>query len=73
MMFIKLTNASPDFDGKAVVINAEAIVSVFSAQVTRRPEGKDEYLEDITFVHCPPHGTWEVRETLDQIYSMIKK
>lgn len=67
MNFLKLTNKSKGFEGQKVVINMEAVVSMFRTQVER----EEGVFEDVTFVHCPPHGTWEVEETLDEILSKV--
>ena len=72
-MFITLTNASPAFKGNKVVLNSSNIVSIHRSTVTRTPEKADgeTVIEDITFVHCPPHGTWEVAETPEEIVKLL--
>jgi len=72
-MFITLTNANPAFKGRQVVLNSSNIVSIHRSTVTRPPEeeGGDTVVEDITFVHCPPHGTWEVAETPEEIVKLL--
>ena len=67
-MFITLTNIAPAHKDKQVVLNSDIIVSMFAATVTR--EAVDEepaVVEDVTFIHCPPHGTWEVKESLSEV------
>jgi len=68
-MFITLTNASPAFRGQPVAIDSKVIVSVFRNTVTR----EDNTIDDITFVFAPPHGTWEVIETVEEIVLMLNK
>jgi phage/plasmid-associated DNA primase len=68
-MFITLTNASPALRGHRVAIDSKVVVSVFRNTITR----EDETIEDVTFVFCPPHGTWEVSETVEEIAAMLNK
>ena len=67
-MFIKLTNASPAHKDQAVIINTEHIISVHRTEVTREDFSKDT----ITYVYAGTSGTWEIVETLDEIFEMIK-
>ena len=67
-MFITLTNSSPTLRGHRFSIRKDVIISVFRNTVTR----EDEVIEDVTFVFCPPHGTWEVTETLEEVIEMLK-
>lgn len=66
---IKLTNAHKDFKNNDIVINTKHIVTIHRMMVTR----EDETKEQVTFVHCPPHGTWEVVETPDEILALIAR
>ncbi len=71
-MLIKLTNSNPEFKGDSVLLNTDCIVSVFRKNITRKLADDSTLLEDVTFVHCPPHGTWEVEETVEQILEMVR-
>jgi hypothetical protein len=66
-MFITLTNASPAYQAQPIILNTSCIVSVYRLEVTR--ESGD--VESVTFVHCPPHGTWEVSETVEEISDLL--
>jgi phage/plasmid-associated DNA primase len=66
-MYITLTNASPALRGQRVAIDSKVIVSIFRNTVTR----EDETIEDVTFMFCPPHGTWEVSETVEEIVEQL--
>jgi len=68
-MFITLTNANPSHRNKTIVLNTDAIVSVHRAFAKR----EDESLEEVTFIHCPPHGTWEVLETLEEVTLILNQ
>lgn len=66
-MYIKLTNASPAHVGNKIAINTDLIATVHDAVVTR----ESGISEKITFIFCPPHGTWEVSETVDNILLIL--
>lgn len=67
-MFVKLTNSSPEFLGHSIVIKKDLIVTVYGGDALR-PEGTTE---KVTFVFAPPHGTWEVQETVEQVFKLLK-
>jgi len=66
-MYITLTNANPAFRGTKIALNSELIQSIHTAPV-QRDSGE---IEDVTFVFCPPHGTWEVTEPTDYVVSVL--
>jgi len=66
-MFLKLTNIHENHLGEPVILNSSNIVSI------RRGKKTPESQEDATFVFVPPHGTWHVAETVEDIYKMLKK
>jgi len=66
-MFISLTNASPAHKGKSVAVRKDLIVSVFRNTVIR----EDDTVEEVTLVFAPPHGTWEVEETYEEIVAKL--
>lgn len=68
-MYIKLTNASPAHKGRTVILKVTEIVSVFRNTVTR----EDLTVEEVTMVFAPPHGTWEVVETEEYVYSELMR
>jgi hypothetical protein len=80
-MFIKLINAASPFQGKTIVIKKDIIISVFESEI-EHPELSivdDEdsvvtksYKEKVTTVFCGAIGTWQVKETVDQIYKLLK-
>jgi Icc-related predicted phosphoesterase len=70
-MFIKLTNANPQHKNNTIVINSDQIVSIHRSMITR--DDKEGTKETVTFVHCPPHGTWEVEEEIDLIVSQLNQ
>jgi hypothetical protein len=68
-MIIVLTNTNPEVKGDPIALNTDFIVSIREGKVKR--DGGVE--EQATLVFCPPHGTWEVEESLKDILKMINK
>jgi shikimate kinase len=67
-MILKLTNAIPAAKGEAIAINMDLVVSIREGNSTR----EDGTIDLVTFIFVPPHGTWEVTETVDTILEKIK-
>jgi hypothetical protein len=72
-MLVKLTNALLTLKGQSLLINTDKIVSVYSGAIPREPQDGDNvtYIDNVTFIHMPPHGTWEVSESLDEVLARI--
>lgn len=70
-MFITLTNATPAHKGKLVSINSNSIVTINTDKVERQMDESTTYIEDVTFIFCPPHGTWEVSESLEEVTNKL--
>jgi hypothetical protein len=69
-MFITLTNMSVQHRGKPIVLNSSMIVSMMRATVVR--DEVTQSSEVITYVFVPPHGTWEVSESMEEILQRIE-
>ena len=70
-MFITLTNANDTYKGTKVSLNTDFIVSIFTTDNLIKKE--DGMIEKVTYVYCPPHGTWEVEESAETIINMINQ
>ena len=68
-MFISLTNASDAHKGNKIAINIDLISTVFNTPNLAKKE--NGIIENITYVFCPPHGTWEVQESLDEVVTEL--
>jgi hypothetical protein len=66
-MYIKLTNATPAHKGTPLSIRQDMVISVHHNTVVR----EDGTVEAVTFLHCPPHGTWEAQDTFDSVVSQL--
>lgn len=68
-MFINLTNANSLHKGNPVALKKDLIVSVYaSTQVS-----DDNTVNQVTYVFVPPHGTWEVLESYDQVLAELNE
>ncbi len=67
-MFIVLTNAAPAFLGKKIAIKKDLIVTMNRSDAKR----EDGTVNEVTFLFVPPHGTWEVSETLEEVLELMK-
>jgi len=65
-MIIKLTNNAPGFENQPILLNSDYIVSALLNSITR-PDGN---VIVSTTIHCPPHGVWEVKESVEEIFSL---
>jgi hypothetical protein len=68
-MFITLTNATVTHKGNKISINTDLIATVYQTQNLAKMA--DGIIENITYVFCPPHGTWEVEELLDDVVKQL--
>jgi len=68
-MFISLTNASEAHKGNKIAINIDLISTVFNTPNLAKKE--NGIIENITYVFCPPHGTWEVQESVDDVVAQL--
>jgi len=72
-MFITLTNAAEANQGKKITLNTANIVSIFEGTKTNSvdDEGMVTDTRCVTYLFVPPHGTWEVEETHDEIVALL--
>ena len=69
MKYLNLTNANPAHRGNSLAVRADLIVTVHTATVTR----EDLTAELVTYIFCPPHGSWEVLETYEDIVNELNQ
>lgn len=62
-MIIKLTNNAEEFKGKPLLINSEHIMTVFEVQ-------NDDEIS--TNIYSITQQSWIVKESLEDIYKLIK-
>jgi len=67
-MFLKLTNASLAHKGTTICIRKDLVVSIHNAVVVQ----EDDIMDAVTYVFCPPHGTWEVSESISEVLKQLE-
>lgn len=68
-MYITLTNASVVHRGAKIAININLIATIHENAVERDPG----VFEQVTYIFCPPYGTWEVSESHEQVVKQLNK
>lgn len=68
-MFITLTNAADLHRGNKIAIRKDMVATVYNSTV----EKESGLLENVTYVFCPPHGTWEVTESLEKVVDQLSE
>ncbi len=68
-MFISLTNASDAHKVYKIAINIDLIATVYNTLNLAKKD--DGVIENVTYVFCPPHGIWEVQESLDEVVAEL--
>ena len=71
-MFITLTSANPEIKDRPIALNSEFIVSIYRSE-KKVPVGIAALQEEVTLIFCPPHGTWEVKETVEEVLALINQ
>lgn len=66
-MYITLTNAAEAHKGNKIAINTNLISTVHQTTAKR----EDGIIGNITYIFCPPHGTWEVEESLEDVVKQL--
>jgi hypothetical protein len=62
-MYITLSNAAEAHKGNKIAINTSLIATVHQTTVKQ----DDGIIGHVTYIFCPPHGTWEVSESLEDV------
>jgi len=68
--YIKLTNANPNFLGKPILLRKELIVSVYEGTISSGVD--DSIVETITYIFVPPHGEWQVKESVNDVLAKLR-
>lgn len=68
-MFLKLKNANPSLRGESILINSEMIFSIYRGDAMR----ENGIMESVTYIFAPPHGSWEVLDTIENISAQLKR
>lgn len=66
-MYITLTNAAEAHKGNKIAINTSLIATIHQTPKAQ----EDGIIEHVTYIFCPPHGTWEVIEKLEDVVNEL--
>ena len=66
-MYITLTNTAEQHRGNKIAINTDLIATLHSKFITNDAG----VIENVTYIFCPPHGTWEVSEPLEEVVGLL--
>ena len=66
-MYITLTNAAEQHRGNKLSIRSDLIATLHSKFITN----DNGVIENVTYIFCPPHGTWEVSEKLEDVVKIL--
>jgi urease gamma subunit len=69
MTFMLLTNAADGHQGNKVAIRKDLVVSVHQ----KFDKNEDNIIAIKTFIFCPPHGTWEVSESMEDVIQQLNE
>ena len=72
-MFITLDNAHPEHKGQKVTVNTDTIITRTQRNrwMYTGPDDHEGHSETVTFLFMPPHGSWEVVQSIAEINRMI--
>lgn len=67
---IKLTNMALGHEGNALLINPSHVLAIF--ETSREVPNKKKTVETITNIYSITQQNWEVKESLEKVYGLIK-
>jgi hypothetical protein len=65
-MYLFLTNAAEQHAGAKIILKKDLVVAAHTAT-----EEKDGVVTTKTYLFVPPHGTWEVSESLEEVLKQL--
>ena len=68
-LYLNLTNANPQYRDMPLAIRRDLVITVH-ANLTARDNG---IVEMVTYIFAPPHGSWEVLETYEEVMNQLEK
>jgi hypothetical protein len=66
-MYLVLTNAAEQHSGSKIALKKDLVVAVHSTTEEKEPN----VFVTKTYLFVPPHGTWEVTESLEQVVKQL--
>ena len=72
-MFIKLTNATKEYEGEQLIINIDHVLSIFELQEKRVDDNNVEYEVSVSNLYTITQQSYIVEESVSTIYKLIEK
>ena len=72
-MFIKLTNATKQYEGEQLIINIDHILSIFELQEKRLDNDNEEYEVSVSNLYTITQQSYIVEEPINVIYKLIEE
>jgi hypothetical protein len=72
-MFIKLTNATKEYEGEQLIINIDHVLSIFELQEKRFDDDNVEYEISVSNLYTTTQQSYIVEEPVNVIYKLIEE
>ena len=72
-MFIKLTNATKEYQGEQLIINIDHILSIFEMQEKRFDNDNVEYEVSVSNLYTTTQQSYIVEEPVKEVYKLIEE
>lgn len=72
-MFIRLTNATKEYQGEQLIINIDHILSIFELQEKRVDDDNVEFEVSVSNLYTITQQSYIVEESVNDIYKLIEE
>ena len=72
-MFIRLTNATKEYEGEQLIINIDHVLSIFELQEKRFDDDNVEYEISVSNLYTTTQQSYIVEEPVNVIYKLIEE
>jgi len=72
-MFIRLTNATKEYEGEQLIINIDHILSIFELQEKKVDDDNVEYEVSVSNLYTITQQSYIVEESVNDIYKLIEE
>ena len=72
-MFIRLTNATKEYEGEQLIINIDHVLSIFELQEKRLDDDNVEYEVSVSNLYTITQQSYIVEESVKDIYKLIEE
>ena len=72
-MFIRLTNATKEYEGEQLIINIDHVLSIFELQEKRVDDDNVEYEVSVSNLYTITQQSYIVEESVNDIYKLIEE